>query len=164
MSFRSIECYNIRRPRECLFIRRNLDAFRQGQIFRKLRVFQSRFCPFIFGNGFGAGYEDVGGFFNFVLNDGGAFTSEELSERLYFRFHDSWIWFGYRLGLLPFLVCLFWIFKNIVNEQGATRLSSSLIFLALINASFSISGMIVMFLFALQVVKIRGSTTNQGLT
>lgn len=132
------------------------------RFFENYMFFNQDFVRLFLGNGFGAGYDDVGGFFNFVLNDGGAFSPQELSERLYFRFHDSWIWFGYRLGLLPFLFCLFWIVKNIVKEQGAARLFSSLTFLALINASFSISGMIVMFLFALQVVKMRDSTANQG--
>lgn len=104
----------------------------------------------LFGNGLGAGILDSSGIFAFVPDDGAAFSSKELSEAHFFRLHDSWTWFGYRFGLLAYILFVAWGIKGCLNKDSTIAFSASLMLLALLNSTFSIGGLVVCAFFALQ--------------
>ena len=104
----------------------------------------------LFGNGLGSGIFDANGDFAFVPDDGAAFSSKELSESHFFRLHDSWTWFGYRFGLLPYLVFVIIALKGTLSSQPRTSLAATLMLLAMVNSTFSIGGLFVCAAFALQ--------------
>ena len=149
----------------------NLDAFRVFTVFTDLVVAReidalSRIDPIRFiensiffsqnayamliGNGLGSGIFDSDGQFAFVPDDGRAFSSTELNEGHFFRLHDSWTWFGYRIGLLPYILFVGWALKGVICSQPRAALAAALMLLAMLNSSFSIGGLFVSAAFALQ--------------
>lgn len=102
----------------------------------------------LFGNGVGSGYFDKYGFFSFIPDDGAAYSSRELFERHYFRFHDSWSWFGYRFGLLLYLLILTWLVVGCLRSDTNLRIWAAITLMAFFNATFSIGGLIVCALLA----------------
>lgn len=104
----------------------------------------------LFGNGLGSGILDTRGDFAFVPDDGAAFSSKEISDSHFFRLHDSWTWFGYRLGLLPYLLFVAWALKGCLSRQPRTALAATMMLMTMLNATFSIGGLLVCGAFALQ--------------
>ncbi len=96
----------------------------------------------LFGNGVGTGMLDTTGVFAFVPDDGAAFSPRELSESHFFRLHDSWTWIGYRFGFLPYLAFVFWGVKGCLSKDPLGALFAAFMLLALLNATFSIGGLI----------------------
>lgn len=112
--------------------------------------FDQHIYQLLFGNGLGTGILDSSGVFAFIPDDGAAFSSKELSESHFFRLHDSWTWFGYRFGLLVYILFLAWGVKGCLNKDSTLAFSASLMLLALFNSTFSIGGLVVCTYFALQ--------------
>lgn len=104
----------------------------------------------LFGNGLGSGIFDSHGEFVFVPDDGAAFSSKELSESHFFRLHDSWTWFGYRLGLLPYLLFVVWAVKGSLSRQPRIAMAATMMLLAMLNSTFSVGGLFICAAFALQ--------------
>lgn len=104
----------------------------------------------LFGNGLGSGIFDAHGEFAFVPDDGAAFSSKELSESHFFRLHDSWTWFGYRLGLLSYLMFVMIALKGSLSLQPRTAMAAAMMLLTMINSTFSVGGLFLCAAFALQ--------------
>lgn len=98
----------------------------------------------IFGNGIGAGINDTFGQLSFVANET-AFTAQEMRESRYFNFHDIWIDFGLRFGLITLAFFVFYLLRLIINPD--TRALGAMFMMILINATFSISGILIAVLF-----------------
>lgn len=123
-----------------------LDPVRYGE---NQSFFTQDFYHLIFGNGLGSGIRDISGTLSFVQDNGYTYTTAEIANSHFFRLHDSWIWFGYRFGLLAYVLFLIWGLKGCLNDNYKTAFFASCMLLALINASFSMGGMIVCSIFAL---------------
>lgn len=104
----------------------------------------------LIGNGLGTGIFDVYGEFKFVPDDGAAFSSKELSESHFFRLHDSWTWFGYRFGLLPYLLFIIVSLKGLLSLRPRTTMAAVMMLLTMVNSTFSIGGIFICAAFALQ--------------
>lgn len=104
----------------------------------------------LFGNGLGSGIFDANGDFAFIPDDGAAFSSKELSESHFFRLHDSWTWFGYRFGLLPYLLFVGIALKGLLSHQPRKAIASAMMLLAMLNSTFSVGGLFICAAFALQ--------------
>ena len=123
-----------------------LDPVRYGE---NQLFFNQPFYHLIFGNGLGSGIRDISGTLSFVQDNGYSFTASEIAKGHFFRLHDSWIWFGYRFGLLAYVLFLIWGLKGCLNDNYKTAFFASCMLLAFINASFSTGGLIVCSIFAL---------------
>lgn len=111
--------------------------------------FEQNLFNLLLGNGLGTGIIDETGIFSFVPNDGAAFSPKELNESHFFRLHDSWTWFGFRFGLLAYLLFVFWAVKGCFSKNPETALFAAFMLLALFNATFSIGGLIACAVLAL---------------
>lgn len=98
----------------------------------------------VFGSGIGAGIDDSGGQLMLVANET-AFTLKEMQESRYYNFHDIWIDFGLRFGLVTLAFILFSQFRILLNP--ASRVLGIVFFMLLINATFSILGLLMAALF-----------------
>lgn len=98
----------------------------------------------IFGNGIGAGIHDVSGQLTYFANET-AFSMRELQDARYFNFHDVWIDFGLRFGLITVLAISFSLIRILLNPSN--RMMCIVFIVLLINATFSISGVLMATLF-----------------
>ena len=131
-----------------------LDYFRVLDPTRyfELTMFLDRgFFSVLFGSGLGAGIADVHGLLSFVIDDGGAFSSEELSESKFYRFHDSWIWFGLRFGLFIYFYVFYFFILAAAARKADVALGGALAFVFFINSTFSVGGLFVTAIFAIQL-------------
>lgn len=94
----------------------------------------------LFGSGLGSGVIDYHGLLRFVTYEQTAFSDDEIRSAHYFNFHDFWIDFGLRFGLVP----VAWILWRLVaHEMGRGRTWRGVFFgLLLLNATFSSAGLI----------------------
>lgn len=97
-----------------------------------------------FGNGIGAGIRDAGGQLANVANET-AFTVEEMRDSAFFNFHDIWIDFGLRFGLVSVAFIVVRLTKILADPD--TRAMGAVFLMILINATFSISGVFMAVLF-----------------
>lgn len=94
-----------------------------------------------FGDGLGSGFVDSTGVFSFVLPGTGAFSDRELLEARFFRLHDSWIYFGLRLGLVFVLLSFGYFMRAMMSRNRDRALMGALGVLLLNSATFSIAGL-----------------------
>ena len=100
------------------------------------------------GNGVGAGIIDVEGVFAFVPDNNSAFSSEELNNQRYYRLHDSWVGFGYRFGFVAYVLFILWVIIGLFRGDSLTAFWYALALLSVLNASFSISGLLMTSVFS----------------
>ncbi len=119
----------------------NLDPvrFQQHYLFFSRGVFEV-----VFGSGIGAGINDVNGQLSTVANET-AFTAQEIRDGLFFNFHDIWIDFGLRFGVITLVFIALGLFKILSDPR--TRIMGAVFIMILINATFSIAGIFMAVLF-----------------
>ena len=95
----------------------------------------------LLGQGLGAGLYDVNGILSFVSFEQTAFTQKELTTGVYFNFHDPWIEFSLRFGLVPVFLLFY---KLVIQQILEGRASAAFIFsILLINVTFATSGILL---------------------
>lgn len=115
-----------------------LDPVRYGE---HILFFSRPWFEIIFGSGLGSGLYDANGVLSFVTYDQTAFSESELATSTFYSFHDFWIDFGMRFGLLPVLVL---VIRLSLFEMLQGRLWLGVLFgLLLVNTTFTISGIIM---------------------
>jgi hypothetical protein len=95
-----------------------------------------------FGSGLGSGIFDSNGALGFVTLDHTAFSEEEINSSSYFGFHDFWIDFGLRFGILPVVYFVFCL--TLIPMWRRFYVKGVLFGLVLINATFATSGILLM--------------------
>jgi hypothetical protein len=118
----------------------HIDAVRGAE--NKL-FFSQDLYHLLTGNGIGSGITDNQGIFSFVPDDNSAFSSQELRDQRYYRLHDSWIWFGYRFGLLSYMLFMSWASVGLIRGDDLNSFYYAIILLSTLNASFSIGGLLL---------------------
>ena len=110
-------------------------------------AFDRSFFRILIGDGIGAGIFDKHGILDFTNDHMSAFSAEEVKTSTYFNFHDIWIDFGIRYGGMLTLIILFYIWRDYTRRQDYLR--TFLLIICIINATFSISGLIFTSIIAL---------------
>jgi hypothetical protein len=111
--------------------------------FAEHQLFFDRPMPLIFfGSGLGSGIFDSNGVLGFVTLDHTAFSEEEIISSSYFGFHDFWIDFGLRFGILPVVYFIFCL--TLIPMWRKFYVKGILFGLVLINATFATSGILLM--------------------
>ncbi len=109
-------------------------------------VFKSRsWFEIIFGSGLGATYTDKFGVFGFVGDNKWAFSDFEIENRIYFNFHDVWSDQGYRIGMIPIVALMYYLFQSMGKNKESAALSM-MIFVLTFCAFWSKSGVLLIFL------------------
>jgi hypothetical protein len=111
--------------------------------FAEHQLFFSRSWPeILFGNGPGSGLIDREGLLDFIAYAPSAFTEQERSESIYFNFHDFWIDFGLRFGLIAVVGLIYCL---TVQQMVIGRVWSGVLFgMLLLNSTFAVSGLILL--------------------
>jgi hypothetical protein len=110
----------------------------------------------VFGSGLGSGFEDKTGVLSFIPFGSGAFSDHELAEGHFYRLHDTWIYFGLRLGVV-FVCAAYWLFIRAMFSVSKDRvLWGSLGLLMMNSATFSIAGLLLTALVAKQLFLLGG--------
>lgn len=110
--------------------------FYEHQIF-----FQRTLLEIFFGGGLGSGIKDVNGLLHFVTMEQTAFSQEEITSSIFFNFHDFWIDFGLRFGLLTvFYLIYILIFKSMARGDGVRGIIFAMV---LINTTYSMAGILL---------------------
>lgn len=117
-----------------------IDAVRAAE---RQFFFEQDLYHILFGNGLGTGMLDSTGLFSVALDDPSAFSLIERNRSHFFRLHDSWSWFGFRFGLLPYILVVLLYVRYCFHRSAEVVLLSSTMLLALVNSTFSINGLIV---------------------
>lgn len=93
------------------------------------------------GSGLGSGIFDSNGLLGFVTFDQTAFSENEINSSTYFGFHDFWIDFGLRFGMLPIIYLLFRL--TLFPMWRKYYVEGALFGLILINTTFATSGILL---------------------
>jgi len=113
----------------------DMVRFAENQLFFSRPIFEV-----IFGSGLGAGMVDTQGLLGFVGYFESAFSAEELNNSVYFNFHDLWIDFGLRFGLLSVIFMTYFVS---IKQMFLGRTFCGILFSVLLfNAFFATAGMI----------------------
>lgn len=106
--------------------------------------FSRPFYQLLFGSGLGSGIFDSKDVLYFVAPNTGAFSLAELNNNIFFNFHDIWIDFTLRFGLVP-IIYLYYQFtlKKISNGEVIT---SSILTVIAFCSTFSSSGLLLLFI------------------
>jgi len=95
----------------------------------------------LLGQGPGAGLYDVNGILSFVSFEQTAFSQEELTSGVFYNFHDAWIEFGVRFGLVPvFLLFYTLVIRQILEGRAIVAFIFGIL---LINVTFATSGILL---------------------
>jgi hypothetical protein len=115
--------------------------------FAEHEIFFSRpLFEILFGTAPGSGLIDTDGLLSFVTHDQTAFSSIEIENSIYFNFHDAWIDYGVRFGLIPVLLLLYLlVMRHMINGQPMKGIFFGIL---LLNTSFATGGILMIFLFA----------------
>jgi hypothetical protein len=127
----------------------NLDPVRSAssQMFFSLPL-----SEILFGRGFGSGVDDRFGLLNFVQPGTAAFSDHELSNGVFYNFHDIWVDVGLRFGLVPMAFFFGWFFMQYPRrsrEGGAAWLIS---FVGLLVGYYSVASLLTAFIFLRAVI------------
>jgi hypothetical protein len=131
-------------------IQENFETSDIYQIFRLLDpvrftehqlFFERPILEVIFGSGIGSGIYDANGALAFVTFDMTAFTDQEINSSTFYNFHDFWIDFGLRFGLLS---VAYLIYKVVLQEMRNNRPWHGVLFgMLLVNTTFATSGLLL---------------------
>ncbi len=111
--------------------------FAEHQLF-----FDRPILQIILGSGLGSGIFDYNGLLGFVTFDQTAFSEDEIISSTYFGFHDFWIDFGLRFGVLPVIYVFFCL--TLILMWRKFYVKGVLFGLVLINTTFAASGILLM--------------------
>lgn len=103
------------------------------------------------GEGLGAGLYDREGRLDFIAAFETAFSDKELASRIYFNFHDFWIDVGLRFGLLIVAAALAALGSLAFARDGALSAMGGLLFVLVLCAFFSTTGVLAIGLLILEV-------------
>ena len=101
----------------------------------------------LLGDGLGAGIYDENGILDFANGHASAFSKYEIQTSTYFNFHDIWIDFSVRFGLLISVIILIALWLDYLKNGDHFR--TFLLIFCIINSTYSISGLIFTSLLAL---------------
>ncbi|WP_462166257.1 hypothetical protein [Pseudoalteromonas sp. GB43] len=105
----------------------------------------------LFGTGVGFGFFDKDSIFSFVNNSMAAFTDEEMYSRNFFNFHDVWVDYGYRFGILFFIIYFSFLIKKIQLKDPNVRLVSAILIVLSFCSFFSTPGLLLISFFFLNL-------------
>lgn len=125
--------------------------------------FSQSVIDILFGQGIGAALNDNTGVLGNLADDGSSFSQNELLSSSYYVLHDSWLWFGLRFGLLSYVVVLTWGIKQCFIKNSIRSFWGGIFLLALFNSSFSIMGILITALFAIQIKNQNVSSQNSDI-
>ena len=121
-----------------------LDPVRLGE---HLLFFDRPFFQIVLGNGLGSGVFDGDGVLDIANSHATAFSPREIRSSVYFNFHDIWIDFSLRFGILTSAVIVFFLWKDYKNRQDFMR--TFLLGFLIINSTYTISGLLMTTILAL---------------
>jgi hypothetical protein len=121
--------------------------------------FHSHPYQLLFGHGLGSGYYDKAGLFDFVSSKQFAFSSQELTTKIFYNFHDFLIDTGYRIGLLGVALIYGAIFQRFFSFNKVIFYCS--IFL-IANATYSVSGIMATSLFVVFAMNLSQKNESQN--
>lgn len=102
----------------------------------------------VFGSGIGTGYFDNISLFAFINDGMAAFTDEEMASRNFYNFHDVWVDYGYRFGLLFFIIYIFSLIRKTQYKNPEVRMVASVLIVLSFCSFFSTPGLLLItFLF-----------------
>ena len=99
----------------------------------------------ILGSGLGTGLEDRNGLLGFVGYNWSSFSPEEINSGVFYNLHDYWTDFGLRFGLIP--IFYFFYRFSIYEILKGDRLRGVILGMLLLNATYSMAGLILTSLF-----------------
>lgn len=103
--------------------------------------FERPILEIIFGSGLGSGIYDADGALAFVTFDQTAFSEQEITSSTFYNFHDFWIDFGLRFGLLPVIYLI--LSSTLIEMWRGSIIKGILLGFLLINTTFAISGILL---------------------
>lgn len=127
----------------------------EGNIFEKIRLidpirytetqlfFDRNFFRVLIGDGFGAGIKDIGNELYFVTENDTAFSTKELSSRIFYNLHDTWIDLGLRFGLFFILLIYYIILKGVVSKSRDKAFYAKTLFVLFSCATYSFQGLLI---------------------
>ena len=132
--------YNILTSFNSLELLEKIDPVRLQE--HKL-FFNRNYIEILFGSGVGVGLRDVNGYLDVVGYYNTAFSDKELETKVFHRFHDLWIDFSLRFGLIAFLVGLVKTLKNVYSSDEKIKMKSLLILGFSFTGFYSIAGILM---------------------
>jgi hypothetical protein len=100
----------------------------------------------LFGNGFGSSLNDTNGYLNFVQLNQTAFSSDELNSGIFYNFHDFWVDFGLRFGLLNCIFLIYLVTRRYLTGFNNSFVNTSLLIL-IFTSFFSSPGILLIAIF-----------------
>ena len=100
----------------------------------------------LFGNGFGSSLYDSNGYLNFVQLNQTAFSSDELNSGIFYNFHDFWVDFGLRFGLLNCIFLIYLVTRRYLTGFNNSFVNTSLLIL-IFTTFFSSAGILLIAIF-----------------
>lgn len=118
-----------------------LDPVRYAE---HLLFFNRPIYQIIFGSGLGSGIIDSNDILYFVAPHTGAFSISELKNNIFFNFHDIWLDFTLRFGLLPIIYLFFYL--TVIKIRRNKLITSFLLTTIAICSTYSTAGLVVLFI------------------
>lgn len=98
----------------------------------------------LFGSGIGAGIYDINGHLNSVSFTSTSFSDEELRSKVFFNFHDAWVEYGVRFGLVWVLFVVGkLVLQPLIHGQFFKMFGAGML---LVNSTYSTAGILLTFL------------------
>ncbi|MFH4508496.1 hypothetical protein [Vibrio alginolyticus] len=126
----------------------NLDPVRAAE---QKMLFMRNPLDILLGSGVGFGYFDSEFLFSFVNNNMAAFTNEEIASRMFFNFHDVWVDYGYRFGVLFFVVYFVFLISKAQSKDSDIRLSAATLLVLSLCSFYSTPGLLLISFFFLNL-------------
>ena len=114
------------------------NRYAESQLF-----FDRNWIRILLGDGMGAALIDHKGYFGDYIRMRNR-NEYELATGHFYNFHDVWVDYGLRIGLLPVVVLFYAMILGIGSTNQKRSLLSMLLVIAYICQSFSTAGIIVM--------------------
>lgn len=105
--------------------------------------FEQPIMDLLFGNGMGAGLHDAENVLGFVGVNDTAFSRAELSSNRFFGFHDVWVDWGVRFGLLATSAFFGFLAIKLFRSDAYTKFLTSLGFVGCVSAFYGIAPLII---------------------
>jgi hypothetical protein len=132
--------YNVMTENDPLELLDKIDPVRSQE--HKL-FFDRNWYEILFGGGLGRGIRDVKGYLSVVGYSNTAFSDEELESKTFHRFHDLWIDFSLRFGVIAFLVVLGKLLIGVYSHGSDNKLKSLLVLGFVFTAYYSYIGLLI---------------------
>jgi len=105
--------------------------------------FEQPLADLFFGNGLGAGLYDKANLLGFVGVKDTAFSATELSSQKYYGFHDVWVDWGVRFGLIPTCTFIGLLVLKVIRSRSSTRFLTAIGLVGCVAAFYGVAPLIL---------------------